>query len=465
MDPAAVEAAITPRTKAILIVDIFGYPAEVPDAGRDRRAPRPRAGRGRLPVDRRRLRRPQARHVRPPGGLRLLRQQAAHHRRGRGRADRRRRAGAGAVEPAQPGPLRRRRLARPLPPGLQLPPLGRPLRDRRRPARAPRRHDGRPRAGGRAGTRSGCARSTASRPCTRAPSGARGSSTPPASTPTSTRDEIIGDLEAAGVSAKPYLPCIHLQPYYREAHGHGPGEFPVTEAISASTIALPFFPEMTEAQVDRVCAALGAAIAARPGGRAGAGRGDDRRRAPLGRALRAPGRPRPSTASTRRWRSTGACGRTTSPPRAPTPACSAAQGIIPARGRRRDRRRGSTASRTSCGDGRLRLPRGRRGHPHRRRAAADRARRATPAAASTPPAAATTRSSPTSLLYLRERATAQRGLLRGARRGPARARPRPTLTPCCRATPTASAPSRCASRTTCWPTSGCSAATAPAWAT
>ena len=30
MDPAAVEAAITPRTKAILIVDIFGYPAEVP---------------------------------------------------------------------------------------------------------------------------------------------------------------------------------------------------------------------------------------------------------------------------------------------------------------------------------------------------------------------------------------------------------------------------------------------------
>ena len=67
------------------------------------------------------------------------------------------------------------------------------------------------------------------------------------------RDEVIGDLDAVGVSAKPYLPCIHLQPYYRAEHGHGPGEFPVTEAISASTIALPFFPEMTEAQVDRVC--------------------------------------------------------------------------------------------------------------------------------------------------------------------------------------------------------------------
>jgi perosamine synthetase len=76
------------------------------------------------------------------------------------------------------------------------------------------------------------------------------------------RDAIIGRLEAAGVSAKPYLPCIHLQPYYREDHGHAPGELPVTEAISASTIALPFFCEMTDAQVDRVCVAMDHAIRA-----------------------------------------------------------------------------------------------------------------------------------------------------------------------------------------------------------
>ena len=74
------------------------------------------------------------------------------------------------------------------------------------------------------------------------------------------RDEVIGGLDELGISAKPYLPCIHLQPYYQDAHGHGPGEFPVTEAISASTIALPFFPEMTEAQVDRVCGALDAVL-------------------------------------------------------------------------------------------------------------------------------------------------------------------------------------------------------------
>lgn len=75
------------------------------------------------------------------------------------------------------------------------------------------------------------------------------------------RDRVIVDLESVGVQAKPYLPCIHLQPYYREAHGYGPGLLPVTEAISASTVALPFFPEMTEAQVDRACRALAAAIA------------------------------------------------------------------------------------------------------------------------------------------------------------------------------------------------------------
>ena len=75
------------------------------------------------------------------------------------------------------------------------------------------------------------------------------------------RNAVIGALDAQGVQAKPYLPCIHLQPFYQEVHGYRPGHLPITEAISASTIALPFFPEMTEAQVDRVCAAVATAIA------------------------------------------------------------------------------------------------------------------------------------------------------------------------------------------------------------
>jgi len=76
------------------------------------------------------------------------------------------------------------------------------------------------------------------------------------------RDRIISRLESEEIAAKPYLPCIHLQPYYREAHGHRPGELPVTEEISASTIALPFFCEMTDEQVERVCDAVDRAIRA-----------------------------------------------------------------------------------------------------------------------------------------------------------------------------------------------------------
>jgi perosamine synthetase len=81
------------------------------------------------------------------------------------------------------------------------------------------------------------------------------------------RDRVIRDLEEEGVQAKPYLPCIHLQPYYRDVHGYRPGLLPVTEAISASTIALPFFPEMTEAQVDRACEALRRALSRQGGAR------------------------------------------------------------------------------------------------------------------------------------------------------------------------------------------------------
>ncbi len=83
------------------------------------------------------------------------------------------------------------------------------------------------------------------------------------------RDRLIGRLEAEGIPAKPYLPCIHLQPYYREARGHAPGELPVTEAISASTVALPFFCEMTEPQVEQVCDAVARAVTAARTGAAG----------------------------------------------------------------------------------------------------------------------------------------------------------------------------------------------------
>ncbi|MCX6370525.1 MAG: DegT/DnrJ/EryC1/StrS aminotransferase family protein [Solirubrobacterales bacterium] len=70
------------------------------------------------------------------------------------------------------------------------------------------------------------------------------------------RDATIRALGELGIQSKPYLPAIHLMAYYRERFGHKEGEFPVCEAVAAQSIALPFFPEMTSGQVERVCAAL-----------------------------------------------------------------------------------------------------------------------------------------------------------------------------------------------------------------
>jgi dTDP-4-amino-4,6-dideoxygalactose transaminase len=69
------------------------------------------------------------------------------------------------------------------------------------------------------------------------------------------RDATIAELDRRGIASKAYLPCIHLFPHYRE-QGWQEGQFPVAEAASARSLALPFFPAMTEPDVERVCEAL-----------------------------------------------------------------------------------------------------------------------------------------------------------------------------------------------------------------
>ncbi len=73
------------------------------------------------------------------------------------------------------------------------------------------------------------------------------------------RDAVIERLASRGIASKAYLPCIHLFPHLREL-GYREGQFPVAEATAAHTLALPFFPAMTEAQVARVCQELAAAL-------------------------------------------------------------------------------------------------------------------------------------------------------------------------------------------------------------
>jgi dTDP-4-amino-4,6-dideoxygalactose transaminase len=76
------------------------------------------------------------------------------------------------------------------------------------------------------------------------------------------RDATVLELGELGVPSKPYFPAVHLMSYYRERFGHREGEYPVCEDVAARSIALPFFPEMTEGQVAQVAEALGAVVGA-----------------------------------------------------------------------------------------------------------------------------------------------------------------------------------------------------------
>ena len=70
------------------------------------------------------------------------------------------------------------------------------------------------------------------------------------------RDDTVRALGAEGIPSKPYFPAVHLMSFYRERFGHREGEFPICEDVAARSIALPFFPAMSEGQVDRVAQTL-----------------------------------------------------------------------------------------------------------------------------------------------------------------------------------------------------------------
>lgn len=68
--------------------------------------------------------------------------------------------------------------------------------------------------------------------------------------------DVIAKLGERGVPSRPYFSPIHLQPLYRERFGYSEGDFPVTESVAKRTLAIPFFTQMSEDDVDYVCEQL-----------------------------------------------------------------------------------------------------------------------------------------------------------------------------------------------------------------
>ena len=74
------------------------------------------------------------------------------------------------------------------------------------------------------------------------------------------RERVIGELERNGIGTARYLPTIHLQAYMRERYGFREGLCPVAEDASSRTLALPFFTALEQDAQERVAEALAAAL-------------------------------------------------------------------------------------------------------------------------------------------------------------------------------------------------------------
>ncbi len=75
------------------------------------------------------------------------------------------------------------------------------------------------------------------------------------------REHVIAELERQGIASSRYLPSIHLQAYMRETYGFREGLCPVSEDLSRRTLALPFFAQLEADDQERVADALRAAVA------------------------------------------------------------------------------------------------------------------------------------------------------------------------------------------------------------
>ena len=74
------------------------------------------------------------------------------------------------------------------------------------------------------------------------------------------RERVISQLEAHGVQTARYLPCIHLQPYMQQRFGFRVGLCPVAEEISSRTLALPFHARLDEDDQQYVAETLAASL-------------------------------------------------------------------------------------------------------------------------------------------------------------------------------------------------------------
>ena len=76
------------------------------------------------------------------------------------------------------------------------------------------------------------------------------------------RAAIIDRLKAEGIGTSVHFIPLHLHPYYERTFGYRPGDLPVAAREYERELSLPIYPDLGEAEVDRVAAALQRALVA-----------------------------------------------------------------------------------------------------------------------------------------------------------------------------------------------------------
>lgn len=74
------------------------------------------------------------------------------------------------------------------------------------------------------------------------------------------RDRVLSLLSEHGIPTRPYFTPIHLQPFYQQRFGYKKGDFPISENAGQSSLALPFFTGMKQEEVNTVCELLAETI-------------------------------------------------------------------------------------------------------------------------------------------------------------------------------------------------------------
>jgi perosamine synthetase len=74
------------------------------------------------------------------------------------------------------------------------------------------------------------------------------------------REKVLQAMRDAGIQVSNYFTPVHLQPFMVERFGFKPGDFPITEFVADRTIALPFYNNLSKAEIATVCDELRKAV-------------------------------------------------------------------------------------------------------------------------------------------------------------------------------------------------------------